>query len=306
MAQTTVFSSTLQKLRKEKGVTQEQLANYLGVSPQAVSKWENGSYPEGDLLPRISEFFGVTISYLYGQESKQVSIEQAVMDRLREIMVKYEEDERSGSNHPEYFDQMLDIVWAFQTSFWRNNSVYYKRGDTVKDLRQASSITDDSGFAFFNLNKEKQFYTIVREPEEGFAEHLKITEDKRKFFAVLGKDGALEILFFLLTLKSSEYVTAETIAKNIGYPLDTVDSLLSEMGSCFDMSGNPVFFSIKLLEKTGEQAAFGVNFAIVCNYITLLLLADSLLHSVHGYSMQVTSRWKPYLDREKVLEMFKK
>ena len=51
------FSTTLQSLRKEKKVTQEQLATHLGVSPQAVSKWENGSYPEGDLLPRIADFF---------------------------------------------------------------------------------------------------------------------------------------------------------------------------------------------------------------------------------------------------------
>ena len=60
----TVFSMQLQKLRKSKGVKQEQLAEHLGVSTQAVSKWENGSYPDGDLLPRIARFFDVSIDYL--------------------------------------------------------------------------------------------------------------------------------------------------------------------------------------------------------------------------------------------------
>ena len=44
------FASTLQTLRKEAGLTQEQLASKFGVSAQAVSKWENGSFPEGDLI----------------------------------------------------------------------------------------------------------------------------------------------------------------------------------------------------------------------------------------------------------------
>ena len=63
----TTFSTTLQTLRKNRGVTQEQLATHLGVSPQAVSKWENGSYPDGDLLPQIADYFEVSIDYLYGR-----------------------------------------------------------------------------------------------------------------------------------------------------------------------------------------------------------------------------------------------
>ena len=53
----TFFSKQLQMLRKQSGITQEQLAAKLGVTAQAVSKWENGSYPDGDLLPKIADFF---------------------------------------------------------------------------------------------------------------------------------------------------------------------------------------------------------------------------------------------------------
>ena len=69
----TTFSAQLQKLRKEHGVTQDTLAAHLGVSPQAVSKWENGSYPDGDLLPKIADFFGVSIDYLYGRAKARKS-----------------------------------------------------------------------------------------------------------------------------------------------------------------------------------------------------------------------------------------
>lgn len=71
----TVFSKQLQKLRKQSGITQEQLAAKLGVTAQAVSKWENGSYPDGDLLPKIADIFDVSIDNLYGRGEKRCSFE---------------------------------------------------------------------------------------------------------------------------------------------------------------------------------------------------------------------------------------
>lgn len=59
----------LKSLRKEKNISQEKLAQYLNVSFQAVSKWEIGStYPDIELLPEISRFFGITVDELLGAE----------------------------------------------------------------------------------------------------------------------------------------------------------------------------------------------------------------------------------------------
>lgn len=66
----------LAKLRRENNYTQEQLAGVLGVSRQAVSKWESGAaYPETDKLIRISELFGCSLDYLLkdAAETKQQS-----------------------------------------------------------------------------------------------------------------------------------------------------------------------------------------------------------------------------------------
>lgn len=64
------FNIKLQELRKQKGMTQEELAGVLFVSRTAVSKWESGrGYPNIDSLKLISEFFGVSIdSLLSGEE----------------------------------------------------------------------------------------------------------------------------------------------------------------------------------------------------------------------------------------------
>ena len=59
------FEEKLQKLRKEKGLSQEALAEMLDVSRQAISKWEGGfSYPEMEKLIALTEIFGVTLDSL--------------------------------------------------------------------------------------------------------------------------------------------------------------------------------------------------------------------------------------------------
>ncbi len=55
----------IQQLRKEKGLSQEQLADQLHISRQAVSKWESGqSLPDIEKIVALSEYFGVTTDYL--------------------------------------------------------------------------------------------------------------------------------------------------------------------------------------------------------------------------------------------------
>ena len=60
-----MLSEKLYKLRKNSGLSQEQLAEQLNVSRQAISKWESGTaVPESEKLITISNYFGVSVDYL--------------------------------------------------------------------------------------------------------------------------------------------------------------------------------------------------------------------------------------------------
>lgn len=81
------FSENLIRLRHEKKITQEELADFIGVTKASVSKWENRqSLPDILLLPHLAAFFGVTIDELIGYEP-QLSKEQ-----IRKIYMELCED----------------------------------------------------------------------------------------------------------------------------------------------------------------------------------------------------------------------
>ena len=62
------FSQNVKRLRQARGLTQEQLATTLGISAQAVSKWETSeTYPDGALLVPLAEALEVSLDTLFGR-----------------------------------------------------------------------------------------------------------------------------------------------------------------------------------------------------------------------------------------------
>ena len=79
-----VFSISLKRLRKNKQLSQEQLAQIMGVSVQAVSKWECSlSYPDIELLPLLAQTLGVSVdTLLCGKSSGSESMVGQMADSL--------------------------------------------------------------------------------------------------------------------------------------------------------------------------------------------------------------------------------
>lgn len=82
-----IFSEKLQLLRKSKGFTQEELAEKLNVSRQAVAKWESGqSYPDIMNLIQISNMMNVTVDYLVRDQECSVMPVSAERNDVDEII----------------------------------------------------------------------------------------------------------------------------------------------------------------------------------------------------------------------------
>ncbi len=77
------LGNNIRQLRRREKKTQEALAEVLGVTSQAVSRWESGgSYPDMNLIPSIANFFGVSIDELFGYKSDRDSRINALAEEI--------------------------------------------------------------------------------------------------------------------------------------------------------------------------------------------------------------------------------
>ena len=97
------MGAIIARLRKQKGLTQEQLANELGISYQAVSKWETGnSCPDIATLPLLAELFGVSIDELFGFGSPAEEPEEQALPPVE----------------PEFAAPARELPWPDDDSFY--------------------------------------------------------------------------------------------------------------------------------------------------------------------------------------------
>ncbi|MGN0552662.1 MAG: helix-turn-helix domain-containing protein [Oscillospiraceae bacterium] len=285
----TVFSSQLQKLRKERNVTQEALAVHLGVSPQAVSKWENGSYPDGDLLPKIADFFGVSIDYLYGRAKDDSSIVQQIMDELQNLV------EDSDSSKDIFFEQAFKYAWATQIASWKTNKSYYDRPNLKEtDSLTVAEINSKAGFTYMRLNKDLEYFFLVKQPKEGFAKRLKITDEMAELFAFLGDKTNLKILQFMLTFKWQEAVRAKTIAKLLDIPTEKVEKALDYL-----CKFNGMFTKGSIInEDNKSENMYQSSLVKAVAPIMLMICADMMIKTPNGYQSQVGWSDEAWFKRE--------
>ena len=142
------FSIQFKKYRKKKGLSQEQVAEMLCVSAQAVSKWETGvSYPDLSLLPIIANMFNVSVDYLLGvnlsekEDSINCILEECkhltekgqfsnAVTILRNALVKYPSEPRL----------MYQLAWNLTGTIKEDRE---NLDEAIKILEKILQLTDD-------------------------------------------------------------------------------------------------------------------------------------------------------------------
>lgn len=169
------IGENIAKYRKVKGLTQEQLGELLGVTNQAVSKWESAvSMPDIMLLPRISNALGITLEALYGIQKTEVKVKaddfpKAANDHLIEFMVQ-----QSG-------------VWFTFNKSEEENIAYHKKKLYESDDCAQSCISDEAGavfisgdVSFINTDYKTLGSESIFEKREVFSTLKKLTDSRTR------------------------------------------------------------------------------------------------------------------------------
>ncbi|MFA7077647.1 MAG: helix-turn-helix domain-containing protein [Syntrophomonas sp.] len=133
------ISKCIVQKRKEKGITQEKLAEYIRVSKAAVSKWESGqSYPDILLLPELATFFNVSVDELLGYSPQLTNedIKKMYNKLSHEFAVKPFDEVMEQCNKiiKEYYSCFPFLLSMIQLLL--NHSTLAKTEDTKKEILQ--------------------------------------------------------------------------------------------------------------------------------------------------------------------------
>ena len=216
------FNSSLRRIRKEKGITQEELADKVGVSPQAVSKWEISSFPDPQLLPKIADFLGVTIDELFGRATeKEMSVHERVMIEICDMQGDKDPDAKKRVDYTYHLARAAimgccgwkiydDIPESVLTCEYPNYTLYHR----------------DAGFIFGRLNANLPFMLVMSEPEKGYDDVLAYDKKYVELFQFLAIPNALRAMYFLAGRSTTIFFKLETLMHELSISRDNAKEII--------------------------------------------------------------------------------
>ncbi len=266
-------------LRKEKGIKQEELANYVGVSTQAVSKWENGGVPDTELLPKIADFFAVSVDSLFGRSVTDYS-------DLRVALCKKIID----TPNEQYFKTVLNYCWDMERAGFGqvpdDGSIEDYEGQLGKQEQRYSSIESDYGFTRMGIANKLQYFLLVSE--------IKDTEgalfegvDYLTFFKDLSDKDVFDTLIFLNKRDSSKAFTENLLLKALNIEMERVKQILVVLEKYRLINKNQIEMDDEILTV--------YKFKPTPSFVAFLIFTREMIKRPGSYNYYCEGRSKPYL-----------
>ena len=139
-----MFNKNLRNIRLQQGLSQKQVADFLMVSPQSVSKWEKGeALPSIDYLPKLAECLKCDINAFFKPKQKK-ELDLGLLGRVFEISYEYiynqkEVDEKFYSFFLENSTAM-DLLTDFETELKQQQIIKTKTVQSIFDCSESQAL----------------------------------------------------------------------------------------------------------------------------------------------------------------------
>ena len=277
-----IIGKQIASLRKEKGIKQEELANYVGVSTQAVSKWENGGVPDTELLSKIADFFGVSIDSLFGRNITDYS-------GLRSALIK----KICDTPHDERFKLVFNYCWDMERALMPHGDGIekcsiedYEKGIGT-DAQHYSSIMQNDGFTRMGIANRSQYFLIVPEPKSTNDAYFKEI-DYPSFFRDLSDEDFWNDCVYLNKRDFKKAFTSALFINKLGINAEKAGEILSKLKKY------KMVYSTQVEMDDEIQTLY--HFSPTPSFIALLIFAREIIDKPEIFAYYCGGREKPYLE----------
>ncbi len=257
----------IKELRNAKGVTQEDLAKVVGISTQAVSKWENGGLPDIELLPEISIYFNVSIDYLFDIDTHE-------LENAQSLIAKYIATLSSQENK---FMEIVKTCWNMEKAIAGDHGIFdcTWEENIAKHSVIHSEMLYPEGISMMCISEQKPFFFICPRPKTRFNY---LIEDKEKYVSAFELFGQAEILDAIIYLNSREnkQFTPNLFVKEFGVTYPRSEEIISGLLKLDLLE----FSEVEIDNNTIITYALKENPAI----IGLLIFIDLIVNRPRKYS----------------------
>lgn len=260
-----IVGAQIRHYRMQAGLTQSALADALGVTVQAVSKWERGGAPDIAMLPDIADRLSVSIDTLFGQS-----------DEIKKDLTQLIDLELKNTSDEERFQKAYQYAWsamigAIQVeslhemmrsnhSFMGNQGQDYLMEVLQKQGYMLGNITEGHQYAFFALSDGSEYDARVASVSE-------YTE----LFTLLSDPINMKILLFMMTRPETKAVTTAFVAKSLRKDREVIKTHLKTLCEGRLLGSHPI---------ESEEGEISVYLSVKQPWLAaVLMLAANMIHN---------------------------
>lgn len=216
------LSDQIKQLRLEQNLTQEQLATKLGVSAQAVSKWETSeTYPDGALLVPLATALGTSLDTLFGNTAYSM---KDLSTRIRHLI--------AATPSSDQFSLVRDICWQIEKGLFncRMQIEDSYRPSEITEQTNASYILNEFGFTHIS-NGRAPFFAVFPDSQGNLSEVIGDGEEMRQIFHALSSPPSMKAVLFVLRQEEGYLFEADVLARECEISPDRIDAVLGDLST---------------------------------------------------------------------------